>query len=640
MPVLNLQNIHKAYGPQVLLDGVSLTVRRSARVGLIGRNGEGKSTLLKIIGGMIEADSGEITLRRGARVAYLPQDPYFEPGQTVFSVVAEGLGEMAGILRQYDEALVALEKSPAESEMKRVDRLQSELEAAGAWQYQAHISTAISRLGLEAHRDVGELSGGWLRRVALAQAVVSSPDILLLDEPTNHLDIGSIEWLEDFVAGFPGAVVFITHDRYFLDAVAEEIVELDRGHLRSFPCSYSEYLDKKAEQLAIEERGQRKFDKLLAQEERWIRQGIPARRTRNEGRVRNLEDLRRQRTERRLRGGDVELRVATGIKPGKMLIEATKLCHAYGVQKIVDHLDLKVMAGERIGLIGPNGIGKTTLLRLLLGEIKPDAGRVRHGARLVPAFLQQMRHLDMNMTLGDVLLPQGGQYVYVAGVHARHVVGYLEDFLFDKERLRAKVSALSGGERGRLMLAKLLLEPANLLVLDEPTNDLDIATLSVLEQALAKYEGTIMMVSHDRAFMDRTVSRVLALEGEGQVVPIEGGYSDYLAWKERQGAKTQSEAKKKPATRSVLGTVASKSVRKLAYKEQAELDSLPAGIEAMEAEKSEIEARFCDAGYFQSDETGYRRDQERLAELEGLLDSAYSRWEELEEKSARLAVRE
>jgi len=633
MPVLTLNHIHKAFGPQVVFDDVSLTVMRGARIGLIGRNGEGKSTLLKLMAGQVEADSGEMTLRSGTRVAYLPQAPHYEAGQSVFAVVASGLERVAAMLGEYDHALQSLEQGADEAALNRVSRLQAELEQGGAWQYWTRIETAISRLGLTPHVDVGSLSGGWQRRVALARAVVAEPDVLLLDEPTNHLDVASIEWLEDFVASFPGAVVFITHDRYFLDAVAEEVIELDRGRLAHFPCSYAEYLDKKAQMLAVEERQHARFDKLLAQEERWIRQGIPARRTRNEGRVRSLEHLREQRADRRLRGGDVELRVASGIKPGKMLIEATGLTHHLGGKTIVRDLELKIMAGDRIGLVGPNGIGKTTLLNLLLGQMQPDEGRIRHGARLVPAFLEQMRALDPELRLKDVLLPDGGQYVYVAGVHPRHVVGYMQDFLFDKERLNTRVAALSGGERGRLLLARLLLQPANLLVLDEPTNDLDIGTLSVLEHALADYDGTVILVSHDRAFMDRVVSRILAFEGDGRIVPVAGGWSDYAAWKARQAPQPAVQ----PEKRDKAEARPSRPARKLPYHEQRELDGLPGRIEAMEAEKAAIEQRFCDPEYFARDADGFQADQQRLAAIETELAAAYGRWEDLEAKLEELA---
>lgn len=633
MPLLTLHRIHKAYGPNILLDDLSLTVRRGARIGLIGRNGTGKSTMLKLMSGLIEADSGDLTMRTGAKIAYLDQAPHFETGKTVFSIVADGLGELAEALQTYDKTVQSMTTDTSEEAIKRLSLLQTDLERNGAWQYKSRVETAISRLKLDPHQKIDVLSGGWLRRVALAKAVVAEPDLLLLDEPTNHLDIPSIEWLEDFVAEFPGTVVFITHDRYFLDAVAEEIIELDRGKLTHFPCTYADYLEKKAELMSVEALQRRKFDQLLAQEERWIRKGIPARRKRNEGRVRNLTELRQQRASRRLRGGNIELRVSRGIKPGKMLIETIDISHSFGSQTIVRGFNLKVMAGDRIGLIGPNGVGKTTLLRILLGELKPDIGRIRHGVRLAPAFLTQMRKLNPDMKLKDVLLPTGGNYVHVAGVEPRHITSYMQDFLFDPEKLRSKVSTLSGGEQGRLFLAKLLLEPANLLVLDEPTNDLDIGTLTVLEQSLANYNGTVLLVSHDRAFMDRVAARILTFEGDGDVVAIEGGYSDYAAWRSKQPHNSKPLVAK-TATKSRKRT----SSRKLSYKDQRELDALPLTIEQMELEQSMIEERFCQIDYYSEDTQGFRKDQARLAELRQQLADNYERWELLELKREELTA--
>ncbi len=633
MPVLMLHGLKKAFGHQVLLDNVDLRISAGARVGLIGRNGEGKSTLLKVIAGQMDVDDGSVQIKNGCKVAYLHQDPHFEAGQSVFQVVAEGLGGVAKVLDAYHQATTNLEHDYSDKALKKLEDLQHELDHLGAWKLHARIETAITKLDLDADRDVGELSGGWLRRVALAQAVVVEPEILLLDEPTNHLDIASIEWLEDFVASFKGAVLFITHDRYFLDAVAEEIIELDRGKITHFQASYAEYLQKKAELLQIESREHKKFDKMLANEEKWIRQGIPARRTRNEGRVRALEDLRKQRAARKLRGGDVDLRVASGVKPGKLLIEAIDVCHKFETAMIVDKFNCKIMAGERIGFLGPNGIGKTTLLKILLGELQADSGQVKHGVRLAPAFLTQIRELNPEDKLKDVLVPSGGNFVHIGGHEPRHIVSYMQDFLFDKELLNARVSALSGGERGRLLLAKLLLEPANLLVLDEPTNDLDIGTLAVLEEALAKYQGTVIIVSHDRAFMDRTVSKVLAFEGDGKIVPIEGGYSDYLAWKERAVLREkEEETAVKHEKSGVKAEKTTKPVKKLAYKEQKELDDFPTNIELWEEEKAAIEARFCDNDYFSNDPENFQADQKRLAELEHLLEQGYQRWEALEEK--------
>ncbi|MDX8384152.1 MAG: ATP-binding cassette domain-containing protein [Ghiorsea sp.] len=632
MPILMLHDLCKAFGHQVLLNHVDLRISAGARVGLIGRNGEGKSTLLKVIAGLMDVDTGKVQIKSGAKVAYLHQDPYFEAGQTVFQVVANGLGDIAQTLEAYHQITTVLEHDHSPAVLKKLEHLQHQLEHLDAWKFHARIETAISKLGLNPNRDVGELSGGWLRRVALAQAVVIEPDVLLLDEPTNHLDIASIEWLEDFVASFQGAVLFITHDRYFLDAVAEEIIELDRGKLTHFQASYAEYLAKKAELLEIESREHRKFDQVLANEEKWIRQGIPARRTRNEGRVRALEDLRKQRAARKLRGGDVDLRVASGIKPGKLLIETIDLCHNYENTPIVELFNHKIMAGERIGLLGPNGVGKTTLLNILLGNISPKSGSVKHGVRLAPAFLTQIRELNPQDKLKDVLVPSGGSYVHIGGVEPRHIISYMQDFLFDKELLNATVSALSGGERGRLLLAKLLLEPANLLVLDEPTNDLDIGTLGVLEKALAQYKGTVIIVSHDRAFMDRTVSKVLAFEGNGKIVPIEGGYSDYLAWKERMADQQQAIPLKTSPVSATIEDKSNKVAKKLSYKDQHDLDTLPEMIEAYDHEKAAIETRFCDTSYFTDSPEAFQQDQKRLHELEQALASAYSRWEELEAK--------
>ncbi|HXH71189.1 MAG TPA: ATP-binding cassette domain-containing protein, partial [Mariprofundaceae bacterium] len=443
MPIMTLNHVSKAFGPQVLLDDVSLSVGRGIRVGLIGRNGEGKSTLLKIMAGLVEPDSGEVTLRGNARVAYLPQDPHFEAGQTVFHVVAEGLGEVAEALERYHAALHRLEQGASESDLKELDRLQAELERIGAWQFHARIETAISKLKLEPDRDVGELSGGWLRRVALARAVVAEPDVLLLDEPTNHLDIASIEWLEDFVAAFAGSVLFITHDRYFLDAVAEEIVELDRGHLTHFPCSYAEYLEKKADMLSIEESQHRKFDKLLAGEERWIRQGIPARRTRNEGRVRRLEALRLERAARREKQGKVEMAVETGERSGKLVAELTHVGKSFGQRKVIADFSCRIQRGDKVGLLGPNGAGKSTLLKIILGEMQPDSGHVKLGTKLSVAYFDQLRaQLDDNATLADTI-SQGADYIEIGGVK-KHVISYLGDFLFAPERARSPVKSCSG----------------------------------------------------------------------------------------------------------------------------------------------------------------------------------------------------
>ncbi len=636
MPLLILKDVTKAYGAEAVIEGLSLTVRRGGRIGLIGRNGEGKSTLLRIMAGMETPDSGDRTQRAGTCVVYLPQQPEVDGSATVFATVAEGLGASAAMLIRYDTVLRRAEAGDAAA-LEQLSLLQDEMERAGSWQVKARVEAVISRLGLDGAAAMHTLSGGWQRRVALARAVVAEPDLLLLDEPTNHLDVATIEWLEGFIAAFKGAIVVVTHDRYFLDAVVERIVELDRGVLRSFDCGYADYLERKAELLAQEERSVRRFDKLLASEERWIRRGIPARRKRDEGRVRRLEELRRQRAQRRLRGGDVELRVACGVKPGRLLIDVEKLCHRMGSVTICRDFSFRLMAGERVGLIGPNGVGKTTLLRLLIGDLAPDGGRVRHGVRLAPAFLSQQRSLDPQMKLRDVLLPDGGNYVHIAGVEARHVVSYLEDFLFDRSRLNARVGALSGGERGRLLLARLLLQPANLLVLDEPTNDLDIGTLTVLEQALARYSGTVLLVSHDRAFMDRVVGRVLAFEEDGEIVPIVGGYSDYAAWKLRRQeneASVREVGKVVPAT--PLRASGGARARKLSYREQRELDALPARIEALEQEQDALQERFTDLNFYQREPDAFVASQQRLQQVVEELEAAYAAWERLEEKQQQV----
>ena len=636
MPLMIMKDVCKSYGSQCLLDHVSLNIPRNTRIALIGRNGEGKSTLLKIIAGVTTLDAGDITYRQGVRISYLPQDPHIDSGQTVFEYVIQGLEKQAALLAQYHSLLHSTE-ALTDSGIKQLGHLQEQLERTGAWQTKNEVETVISRLGLDSDAQTNTLSGGWLRRVTLARTLVSQPDLLLLDEPTNHLDLDSIDWLEDFIADFKGAVIFITHDRYFLDAQAEEIMELDRGILRQFHCGYSDYLQKKSELLEQEGRQSKKFDRLLADEEKWIRRGIPARRRRDEGRVRRLQDLRRQRAERRMQQGNVELCIAQGLKSGKMLIDVQELSHSFTNHVIIQNLNFRLMSGERLGLIGPNGVGKTTLLRLLLGELDVQQGKIKHGSKLAPAFLTQMRHLDDTALLKDVLLPQGGNYVYLAGLHPRHIVSYLEEFLFDKEKLNTPVSSLSGGERGRLLLAKLLLEPANLLVLDEPTNDLDIGTLAVLEAALAKYQGTVLLVSHDRAFMDRVANRVLAFEGKGKITAIEGGYSDYAAWKLRQEDETKTLTATKKVSKKEKRSQPKKST-KLSYKESQALEKLPIDIEKLETETAEIHERFCDESYFQTQPDKYQQDTLRLQQLEQKVAELYEQWENLEEKQQALSA--
>ena len=507
MPVVSLSRARLAYGHQPLLDGADFQLDARERVGLIGRNGSGKSSLLKVLAGQTHLDDGDLWLAPQARVACVAQEPDLDPAASVYDAVALGIGAAGQLLADYHHAAAALaEHADDGAALARVDRLQAELDATDGWTLGHRVDTVLSRLELAADVRVGTLSGGWQKRVSLAQALAAAPDVLLLDEPTNHLDLAAIGWLEDLLRGFPGAVLCVTHDRRFLDAVATRIVELDRGRLQSYPGSFAAYQERKARELADEAVVSAKADKVLAQEEIWIRKGVEARRTRNEGRVLRLEALRRERAARRERLGQVTLRLDAGEKSGKMVAELDGVCKAYGGRRLIDGFSARIIRGDRIGLIGPNGAGKTTLLKLILGEIEPDSGTVRRGANLAVAYYDQLRAaLDPDLTLQDAISP-GADFIDIGGVR-RHVVTYLGDFLFPPERARSPIRSLSGGERNRLLLARLFSQPANVLVLDEPTNDLDIETLELLEALLQDYAGTIFLVSHDRAFLDNVVTQ-------------------------------------------------------------------------------------------------------------------------------------
>ncbi|MDX8377750.1 MAG: ATP-binding cassette domain-containing protein [Mariprofundales bacterium] len=642
MSLIQLQQITKAYGPHVLLDDVNLCIDEQHCIALIGRNGEGKSTLLRLLAQFEIADSGTIIKHSSVRLAFLEQMPEFKADTSVFDLIAESLEEKTQALQHYMHLL-----KQENVDMQQLAEAQTMVDANDGWSIKNRIDSLLTRLGIDGEAIADKLSGGWKRRVSLAQALVREPNLLLLDEPTNHLDIAAIEWLEQFVAEFNGTVIFVTHDRYFLDSLADEIIELDRGKIQHYHCDYDGFLKKKAELMAQESRQWRKFDKLLVQEEGWLRQGIPARRKRDEGRVRRLHDLRQQRSERRLHGSDISLHVASGIKAGKILIDARNISYSYtdtdtdtntGDNKseaLIKDLSLRITAKERIGLLGPNGIGKSTLLNILLGKLTPQNGSIKHGAKLAIAMMDQMRELNPDDTLRDVLLPQGGQYVYIGGHEARHVVSYLEDFLFDRERLRARVKMLSGGERARVLLARLLLQPANILALDEPTNDLDIGTLAVLERALVNYPGCVLLISHDRAFMDRLVQRVLSFEGNGKIESITGNYSDYTAWKKKliaEQKKTIATRQKVAKTSTVKKIKTPKKINKLSYKETRELELLPVQIEAWEEEQHKISAWFCQENIYAIEAEKCRAHEKRLRELEPLLEVAYSRWEALEQR--------
>jgi len=626
-----MAQVSLAYGHAPLLDRVDLVIESGTRVGLIGRNGSGKSSLLKLIAGEVSPDDG--TLRRSSelKLAIVPQEPDFSEGKTVFEVVAEGLGAAKRLLLDFHAAAHALAEAPEQAHrLEELHRLQEALEAGKGWSLHHKVETTVSRLQLDADRPVAELSGGMKKRVALARALVLEPDLLLLDEPTNHLDLAGIEWLEDTLAAFPGSVLCVTHDRRFLDDIAKEILELDRGRLTRYEGNFRAYQALKAAALEAEVTRNRKSDKVLAQEEAWIRKGIEARRTRNEGRVRRLETLRRERAARRERIGRIELALAEGQRSGKLVAELSNVALAYGEHAVVRDFSCRILRGDKVGLIGPNGSGKTTLLRLILGELKPDGGSVRLGSKLAVAYFDQFRAaLDEEATLADTINP-GADFVEIGGVR-KHVISYLGDFLFSPERSRAPVKSLSGGERNRLLLARLFSRPANVLVLDEPTNDLDIETLELLEDLLQDYRGTIFLVSHDREFLDNVVTQTIASEGEGRWKEYVGGYSD---WRRARGAGAPAAKPVDANTPAEALVAAARAPRaagsaKLSYKETRELAGLPSKVEALEKEQGEISARLADATLYRADPAQVKALQARYAEIEDALTGALVRWEEL-----------
>ncbi len=629
MPILTLENACLAYGHVALLDHAELQIDAAERVALIGRNGSGKSSLLRILAGQGQLDDGTVWRAPGLRVAYVPQEPSFAPGQDVFQAVAAGLGELSRLLLAYHEVSRELAQHPSQALLERLSELQARLERHDGWRLNTRVEQTLSQLGLDGAAAVDTLSGGGIKRVALAQALVSEPDLLLLDEPTNHLDIDGILWLEKLIADYRGSVVVITHDRRFLDSIATRVVELDRGRLTSFSGRFAAYQERKAEMLAAEAQHNERFDKLLAQEEVWIRKGIEARRTRNEGRVRRLEALRRERAARRSRQGTVNFTLSRGELSGRLVAELEHVSKAFGDKTVVRDFSCRILRGDRIGIIGPNGAGKTTLLKLILGELAPDAGTVRLGARLAVAYFDQFRAaLDPEAAIADVISP-GGDYIEVGG-QKRHVVSYLEDFLFPGARARSPVKSLSGGERNRLLLARLFSRPANAIVLDEPTNDLDIETLELLEALLADYDGTVFLVSHDRSFLDNVVTQVIAAEGDGRWREYVGGYEDWL----RQRRAPQPVAK--PAARPEPEARAARPERprsKLSYKEQRELEALPERIGALEAELAVAAARLADPALYREAPQEVRSLHERVGKLEAEIEQAMVRWEELEGRS-------
>jgi len=598
MPIAELRVVSLAHGHWPLLDHADLVIDYNERIALIGRNGEGKSSLLKVLAGKAVADDGTVWRTPGCGIAIVEQEPEFDDSASVFDAISAGFDRPAG-----------------------------DADASDTWRHQALVERQISQLGLDATTAVGILSGGMKKRVALARAMVSEPHLLLLDEPTNHLDIAGIEWLEQTLIAFAGAVLVVSHDRRFLESVATRIVELERGRLASYPGTFAAYQRRKAAELQDEAVRNRKFDKVLAQEEAWIRQGVEARRTRNEGRVRRLEALRRERAERRERIGKASLAVDASARSGKLVAELQKVCKSFGDQPLISDFSCVIQRGDHIGLVGPNGIGKTTLIRLILGQLAPDSGTVRLGTRLDVAYFDQFRaQIDPESTLSDVIT-QGSDYVETGTVR-KHVISYLEDFLFPPERARAKVKSLSGGERNRLLLARLFSRPANLLVLDEPTNDLDIETLELLEVLLQDYAGTLLLVSHDRTFLNNVVTQVYAFEGAGVVREYAGGYDDWLA--QRQAVADARPAK--PATKEEAKPASGTRKSRVSFNDVRELEQLPGRIEALETEQRDIGARLADASIYVNSPEEVKRLRGRLTEIEGLLEQAFLRWETLEAK--------
>jgi ATP-binding cassette subfamily F protein uup len=629
MPLLKLDSVHLQYGTQVLLDAVSLNITRGEKLGLLGRNGAGKTTLLKLLAGELNPDSGERWIRPGVRIARLQQTLPEADEVTVFDAVAAGLADAGRLVSEYHHLLQA--DPPAD--LADLSRVQQQLEAADGWQLQQRVETTISQLQLPAEAAMGELSGGWRRRVALAQALVSQPDILLLDEPTNHLDIPAIRWLEEQLANFSGAIILITHDRRFLQNVANSIAELDRGHLTQWRGDYQGFLRHREQQLLAEDRANDLFDKKLAQEEVWIRQGIKARRTRNEGRVRALETMRNERQSRRERTGSANFGVESASRSGKIVAELEHVEKHFGDLQVLADVSTIIQRGDRVGIVGPNGAGKSTLVKLLLGQLEPDAGKISFGSKLEVAYSDQLRdQLDPQQNLIDNVC--GGQDFIEINGKRRHAISYLGDFLFSPERVRTPVKALSGGEQNRAILARLFSKPANLLVLDEPTNDLDIETLELLEEILLSFEGTVLLVSHDRDFMDNVVTSLLILEGDGVVSEQAGGYSDWEARGGSLGGRTaQTTTPPHQQTNvSVTNTAVTKK-NKLSYKQQRELDSLPAVIEKLEQRQMKLEETIAQPGFYQGDHAQVQEILDDLANVQTEMESTFERWTALEDET-------
>ncbi|MEZ8353612.1 ABC transporter ATP-binding protein [Vibrio splendidus] len=632
MALLTIHNGQLAFGDHPLLDGADFALQENERVCLVGRNGAGKSTLMKILSGNIIMDDGKMQITQDVVVSRLEQDPPRNEQGSVYEYVSGGLAEVGELLKEYHNLLDVIAEDPSEKNLNRLTRVQEKLDHANAWRFEDRVSNVLAALKLTANTKLTELSGGWQRKAALARALVCDPDVLLLDEPTNHLDVATIEWLEAFLKDFRGSIIFISHDRAFIKSMATRIVDLDRGKLSSFPGDYDNYLLEKEEALRVEEMQNAEFDKKLAQEEVWIRQGIKARRTRNEGRVRALKKLREERQDRREVQGKANIQIDTSARSGKIVFEAENLNFAFEGKEIVTDFSFNIMRGDRIALIGPNGCGKSTVLKLLLDQLKPDSGRLHCGTKLEVAYFDQYREiLDPEKSVIDNLA-DGKQEVTVGG-RERHALSYLQDFLFSPKRARTPVKALSGGEKNRLLLARIFLKSNNLLILDEPTNDLDIETLELLEDLLANYEGTLLLVSHDRQFVDNTVMTSWIFEGNGVVEEFVGGYHD--AQKQRAQALEYRQVEKPAKTDKVVeetpktAPVKAKP-KKLSYKLQRELEALPMRLEELETQIETLQEEVNDPSFFSKSVEQTQPVLDKLSAAEQELEVAFERWEKLE----------
>jgi len=634
-PLVKLSDVSLSFGDKPLLDHVGLDIFKGERICLVGRNGVGKSSLLRVITGQNMPDEGELWQKTGLRISYLEQHVPTGEEISVFQVIASGLAALGELITEYHQVAHALEQNSSDELVQKLSDLQHQLEAADGWRLEQKVETVISRLDLPADALMGSLSGGLKRRVLLARALVTEPDLLLLDEPTNHLDVAGVSWLEEYLSGFHGALLFITHDRTFLQNLATRIIELDRGILTSWPGDYANYLRKKEEREGTEAEQRSRFDKKLAEEEAWIRQGIKARRTRNEGRVRALKALREQHHQRRDKQGKVKLNLEEADRSGKLVADLENVSFSFNDKPVIKNLSTRILRGDRIGIMGPNGAGKTTLIRLLLGELEPQSGKINIGTKLKTAYFdQQQSDLQPDKSVLDNL-NYGKETVTING-KSRHVISYLRDFLFPAQKVNAPVKMLSGGERNRLLLAKMFIQPANMLVMDEPTNDLDMETLELLEDLLANFEGTLILVSHDRTFLDNVVSSVLVFEGDHQVKEYVGGYSDWVRQRPKNwlfSSICASAEKKEPFPQTGKKEIPDSQItkpRKLSYKEQRELELLPEKIESLETEQAELQALTSQSDFYQQDKEVIANTLARMKTVNEELDEAYQRWEKLD----------